>query len=109
MRVALGSLRRIYRTFSLLLALSTMVNYDFQGHLQLYKDKEIKTKLLLLECLADYLLGAQEKKHSFQVATRVQRKFCPLASDLLCKIYLGKIFFSKGSLTMNFSHVRKNQ
>lgn len=91
MRVTLGSLRRIYRTFSPMLALSTLVNHDFQGHLQPCKDEGIKIKLLLLGCLgwlSPWCAG--EKTHSFQVATRVQRKFCPLSSDFLCQIYLGK-------------------
>lgn len=92
MRVTLGSLCRIYRTFSLLLALSTLVNYDFQGHLQPCKDEGIKTKLLLLECLADYLLGAQEKKHIPSRLLQVYKgNSVPLPQIyLLCKIYLRK-------------------
>lgn len=60
--MTLGSLCRIYRTFSPLLALSVPVNHDFQEHLQPCCDEGIKIKLLLLECLADYLLGALDKK-----------------------------------------------
>lgn len=48
-------------------------------------------KLLVVKCL-DWLSPwcRWEKTNSFQAATKVQRKSCPLASDWLCKIHLGK-------------------